>query len=168
MQLGAAVLNGKDDGVEEKAQYKVIWDNIRRVVADCTLGPNSFIPKLPWPVCEIPIKIFVRKAYVDLANMIFPIRSPGRPQFGLYCITGTPGAGKTCFFYFLLALCAKRGWKVVIQMRTLENGDLFITFDGKSDDVTCHYGKPGTFRKAICPAILHARLHEGRTVTMPR
>jgi len=147
MQLGAAVLDGKDDKAKRYAKYKVIWDNIRRVVADCTFDPNTFIPVLKWP-CYGPMKIFVRKAYVDLANMIFPIRPPGRPQ--LYCITGTPGVGKTCFFYFLLALCAKRRWKVVIQMRELEKGDLFITFDGKSGEVATDYMEvPEVFKVAF-------------------
>ncbi|CAH1770439.1 7000_t:CDS:1, partial [Entrophospora sp. SA101] len=52
--------------------------------------------------------IFVRQCYIDLSMIIFD-----SDKLEKFCITGTPGIGKTFFVYYLLIQLIKKGMSVV-------------------------------------------------------
>jgi len=93
---------------------------------------------MTWLVLAIaPTKLFVRKAYLDLVEiMLGP--NPAN-NFRKYCVTGTPGTGKTHFMYFLLYWCAKNKRRVVVS---LKRPSVYLILDGESDHVDATHQVP--------------------------
>jgi len=76
---------------------------------------------------EAPTTLFVRKAYLDLVNIMFGSKPANENR--KYCITGTPGTGKTHFLYFLLYWCARNRRTVVVQLKSPPG---YLVFNGVS------------------------------------
>jgi len=77
---------------------------------------------------EAPTTLFVRKAYLDLVDIIFgqnPVNKGHK-----YCVTGTPGTGKTHFLYFLLYWCARNKRTVLVYLKSAPG---HLIFNGESD-----------------------------------
>jgi len=105
------------------------WNALRNyagVVAANTV--ISLPPNVNWlSFPEAPTKLFVRKAYLDLVGILF-----GSTSMLRYCVLGTPGTGKTYFFYYLLLWCAQNKRNVVAA---LPSPLIYLVFEGASDHV---------------------------------
>jgi len=91
----------------------------------------SLPPDMTWLMrYGAPTKLFVRKAYLDLVDIIFGPKAVNKDR--KFCVTGTPGTGKTCLNYFLFYWCAMKKRRVVV---TLSRPAHYLIFDCESDHV---------------------------------
>jgi len=105
------------------------WSALQNYDGDITA--NSVITlshDMTWlTLPEAPTTLFVRKAYLDLVNIMFGSKPANKNR--KYCITGTPGTGKTHFLYFLLYWCARNRRTVVVH---LKGSPVYLVFNGDS------------------------------------
>jgi len=105
------------------------WSTLRNYAGPVTANSAISLPhNMTWlDLPKAPMKLFVRKAYLDLVDIVF-----GPNSNNSYCVTGTPGTGKTHFLFFLMYWCAKNNRTVVVSLKL---PSVYIILDGESDHV---------------------------------
>jgi len=108
------------------------WRSLRNYTGNDTANQAISLPSgMTWLMqYGTPSTLFVRKAYLDLVDIIFGQNTANEDR--KYCVTGTPGTGKACFCYFLLYWCAKNNRRVVVSIR---RPSVYLTFNCESDQV---------------------------------